>query len=65
MKEKQLDAASFFGRVATFLFIGFLAERVGTTYLGTAWGAVFAIGIMLAMLVGVVLWDRWKRKRQR
>ncbi|MDE2837526.1 MAG: hypothetical protein OXL97_08470 [Chloroflexota bacterium] len=63
MKDKQLDAASFFGRVATFLFIGFLAERVGTTYLGAAWGAVFAIGVMLAMLVAAVLWTRWKSRR--
>ncbi len=62
MKDKQLDAASFFGRVATFLFIGFLAERVGTTYLGAAWGAGLAIGVMLALLTGAILWTRWRRK---
>lgn len=62
MKDKQLDAASFFGRVATFLFVGFLLERVGATYLGGLWGAVFAVGVMLALLAGAVLWSRRKRK---
>lgn len=61
-KDKQLDAASFFGRVATMLLAGFFVERVATAYLGAPWGAVLTIGLMLAILAGVILWPRLKRE---
>ena len=61
-KDKQLDAASFLGRVATFLLIAFLVERVGTTYIGGWWGAALAVGVMLVILAGLLLWTRRKRK---
>ena len=64
MRDKQLDAASFFGRVATLVLLGLIVERAATAYFGAAWGAALAIGAMLAVLAGIVLWDRWKRRRQ-
>lgn len=60
MKDKQLDAASFVGRAATMLALGFFVERVGTAYFGAVWGAVIAIGVMLAILAGILLWPRLK-----
>ena len=62
MKDKQLDAASFVGRAATMLALGFFVERVGTAYFGAVWGAVIAIVVMLAILAGIVLWPRLQRK---
>lgn len=62
MKDKQLDAASFVGRAATMVALGFFVERVGTAYFGAVWGAVIAIAVMLAVLAGVVLWPRLKSK---
>ena len=56
MKDKQLDAASFFGRVVTMLGLGFFVERISTAYVGALWGAVITIGVMLAILAGIVLW---------
>ncbi|MXW31375.1 MAG: hypothetical protein F4045_13565 [Chloroflexi bacterium] len=62
MKDKQLDAASFVGRAATMVALGFFVERVGTAYFGAVWGAVIAIGVMLAILAGIVLWPRLNSK---
>ena len=62
MKDKQLDAASFVGRAATMVALGFFVERVGTAYFGAVWGAVIAIVVMLAILAGVVLWPRLQRE---
>lgn len=62
MKDKQLDAASFVGRAATMVALGFFVERLGTAYFGALWGAVIAIGVMLAILAGIVLWPRLKSK---
>ncbi len=61
-KDKQLDAASFVGRAATMVALGFFVERVGTAYFGAVWGAVIAIGLMLAILAGIVLWPRLNGK---
>ncbi|MCY4583221.1 MAG: hypothetical protein OXE50_10570 [Chloroflexi bacterium] len=63
MRDKQLDAASFFGRVATLVLLGLFVERAATAYFGAAWGAAITIGVMLVVLAGIVLWDRRKRKR--
>ena len=62
MKDKQLDAASFVGRVATMLALGFFTERVATAYFGAVWGAAITIVLMLTILAGIVLWPRLKRK---
>jgi membrane protein DedA with SNARE-associated domain len=62
MKDKQLDTASFFGRVASLILLGFFVERVATAYLGSPWGAALTIVAMLAILAGVILWPRLKRK---
>ena len=65
MKDKQLDAASFVGRAATMLALGFFVERVGTAYFGAVWGAVIAIAVMLAILAGILLWPRLNSKDRR
>lgn len=62
MKDKQLETASFFGRIATFLLVAFIAERLASVYFGEVWGAALTVALMLTILAGLVLWTRWKRR---
>ena len=60
--RRQLEITSIVGQAAIFLLVAFFLERLASLHLGEIWGALLTVGVMLAILAGVVLWKRRKRE---